>query len=147
MIRGIARAVSSRRGKWVVIGVWVALLAVFAPFSVKLKDVTTDESATVDSLPADAQSSRVKETLDKRFPGGAAMLSLVVYRREGGLTAADRATISTAATAIREGAWHRHGSSRPSIRPPRPAWSPRTRPRRSSSRLWWPTTRTTARRR
>jgi RND superfamily putative drug exporter len=101
MIGAVARAVSSRRGKWVVIGVWVALLAALGPPGLKLSEVTTDETATVASLPHNAQSVRLSETLKHRFPGGAALLSIAVYRREGGLTAADRAKIAADAAAIK----------------------------------------------
>ena len=84
------------------IGVWLVALVLLAPSAGKLREVTTDQSSTVDSLPAEAQSSRLNETLDKRFPDGAAMLALAVYRREGGLTDADRAKILADAKAISE---------------------------------------------
>src|SRR4051794_7821092 len=48
MIRALANAVSGRRSKWVVIAVWVGLLAAFAPASMTLSEVTTDETATAD---------------------------------------------------------------------------------------------------
>ena len=58
MIRALARAASGRRSKWVVIAVWVGLLVAFSPASMTLSDVTTDETATADSLPEDSESAR-----------------------------------------------------------------------------------------
>ena len=91
MIRALAKVVSGRRSKWVVIGVWVVLLAALAPKGMTLSEVTTDETATAESLPSDSQSHEVSETLQKRFPDGDPLLALAVYKRAGGLTPADHA--------------------------------------------------------
>jgi RND superfamily putative drug exporter len=91
MIEKLARVVTGRRSKWAVIAVWVAILAALAPQGMTLSKVTTDETATADSLPSDSQSAQVAATLRKRFPGGDTLLALAVYRRPGGLTPADRA--------------------------------------------------------
>jgi len=93
MISALARAVSGRRSKWVVIAVWIGLLVAFSPASMTLSDVTTDETATADSLPEDSQSARLAQTLADRFPEGESLLSLIVYTRSGGLTGADRAKV------------------------------------------------------
>jgi len=100
MIRLLANVVSGRRSKWVVIGVWVVLLAALAPSGMSLPDVTTDETATAESLPSDSQSHEVSETLQKRFPDGDPLLALAVYKRVGGLTDADKAKIGADAGAI-----------------------------------------------
>src|SRR6476619_5926031 len=102
MIRVLANVVSGRRSKWVVIGVWVALLVVFAPKGMTLSKVTTDETATAESLPSDSQSHAVSETLQKRFPDGDPLLALAVYRRSTGLTNADNAKIAADAAAIQK---------------------------------------------
>jgi RND superfamily putative drug exporter len=88
----LASFVSGRRTKWVVLAIW--LIAAFAMGSVgsKLADVTTDEVA--DFLPEDAQSTEVQELLRERFPGGETTIGLIVYKREGGLTEADRQRIA-----------------------------------------------------
>src|SRR3954452_20632263 len=100
MIRVLANVVSGRRSKWVVIGAWVALVVVFAPQGMTLSKVTTDETATAESLPSDSQSHEVSETLQKRFPEGDALLALAVYKRAGGLTGADKAKIAADAAGI-----------------------------------------------
>src|SRR3954462_578643 len=102
MIRGLAKVVSGRRSKWVVIGVWVVILAALAPQGMTLSKVTTDETATAESLPSDSQSHEVSETLQKRFPDGDPLLALAVYKREGGLTPADNAKIVADAARIRQ---------------------------------------------
>jgi RND superfamily putative drug exporter len=102
VIRALAKVVSGRRSKWVVIGVWVLLLAALAPQGMTLSKVTTDETATPESLPSDSQSHEVSETLQKRFPDGDPLIAIAVYKRAGGLTAADRAKIVADAAQIRK---------------------------------------------
>src|SRR3978361_350321 len=102
MIRVLANVVSGRRSKWVVVAGLVALLAALAPSGMSLPKVTTDETATPESLPSDSQSHEVSETLQKRFPDGDPLLALAVYKRAGGLTAADKAKIAADAGQIRK---------------------------------------------
>ncbi|MFE7836424.1 MMPL family transporter [Streptomyces sp. NPDC057474] len=73
---------------WLVLGLWVVLLAVVSPFAAKLSEVQNDRA--VDYLPASADSTQVAEIQD-RLPGGESTELVLVYHREGGLTAADRA--------------------------------------------------------
>ncbi|GAB2589417.1 MMPL family transporter [Streptomyces capparidis] len=72
---------------WLVLVLWVAVLAVAAPFAAKLGDV--QQNRAVDYLPAGADSTQVAEIQD-RLPGGETTELVLVYHREGGLTAADR---------------------------------------------------------
>lgn len=88
---GAART-STRRGRavpWIVLGLWIAVLAIASPFASKLADVQRDRA--IDYLPASADSTQVAKIQD-RLPGGEATEMVVVYHREGGLTAADKAT-------------------------------------------------------
>ncbi|WP_395571475.1 MMPL family transporter [Streptomyces sp. BK79] len=87
--RGASGAGRRRAVPWVVLGLWIAVLAMASPFASKLSDVQRDRP--VDYLPASADSTQVAEIQD-RLPGGGATEMVVVYHREGGLTAADRAT-------------------------------------------------------
>ncbi|MGW0815966.1 MMPL family transporter [Streptomyces viridiviolaceus] len=88
---GAARTSSRRRRAvpWLVLGLWIAVLALASPFASKLSDVQRDRA--VDYLPASADSTQVAKIQD-RLPGGEATEMVVVYHRDGGLTAADRAT-------------------------------------------------------
>ena len=91
MTRTLAAAVAGRRSRWVVIGVWIVLVAVSAPLSAKLPDVTSDSTAGF--VPSDSQSAEASRLLAERFPGGDTSPVLLAYRREGGLSAADRKEI------------------------------------------------------
>src|SRR3954447_20374432 len=100
MIRALANVVSGRRSKWVVIAVWVAILAALAPQGMTLSKVTTDETATAESLPSDSQSAEVAKTLRDRFPDGDPLLAIAVYRRSTGLSDADNRKIGADAATI-----------------------------------------------
>src|SRR3954467_935430 len=102
MIRALAKAVSGRRSKWAVIAAWVVLLGALAPQGMTLSKVTTDETATAESLPSDSQSAEVAKTLRDRFPDGDPLLALAVYRRATGLTSADNDKIAADAGGIQK---------------------------------------------
>ncbi|WP_406132372.1 MMPL family transporter [Streptomyces anthocyanicus] len=74
---------------WLVLGLWIAVLAIASPFVAKLGDVQHDRA--VDYLPASADSTQVAK-IQERLPGGEATEMVLVYHRDAGLTAADRAT-------------------------------------------------------
>jgi RND superfamily putative drug exporter len=90
--------VTGRKTKWVVVGVWVLLLFAFAPLGAKVADETNDQLESF--LPEDAQSTEVAELLRQRFESGQTAGGLIVYRRDGGLTEADRGKIAADAKAI-----------------------------------------------
>jgi RND superfamily putative drug exporter len=74
---------------WLVLGLWIAVLAIASPFASQLSDVQRDRA--VDYLPASADSTQVAK-IQNRLPGGEATEMVVVYHRDAGLTAADKAT-------------------------------------------------------
>ncbi|MFJ5143363.1 MMPL family transporter [Streptomyces sp. NPDC088707] len=74
---------------WGVLALWVIVLALAAPLAGRLGDVQRDRA--VDYLPASADSTRVA-TVMEQMPGGGSTDLVLVYHRDGGLTAADRAT-------------------------------------------------------
>ncbi|WP_406329827.1 MMPL family transporter [Streptomyces sp. NBC_00203] len=74
---------------WVLLGLWVAVLAFVGPFAAKLADVQHDRA--VDYLPASADSTQVAK-IEDQLPGGETTELVLVYHRDGGLSAADRAT-------------------------------------------------------
>jgi putative drug exporter of the RND superfamily len=79
---------AGRRAKWLVLLFWVAVLVVAFPFASKLMSAETNEASSY--LPGNAESTKVLN-LEKQFPSGQTAPASVVYHREGGLTAADRA--------------------------------------------------------
>ncbi|MFE9643900.1 MMPL family transporter [Streptomyces sp. NPDC006365] len=74
---------------WVLLGLWVAVLALTSPFASKLSDVQHDRA--VDYLPASADSTQVAK-IQEQLPGGETTELVLVYHRDGGLTTADRET-------------------------------------------------------
>ncbi|MFD7228159.1 MMPL family transporter [Streptomyces sp. NPDC059881] len=93
--------VERRRGRpvlpWAVLALWIAVLAVAAPFAGKLGDVQRDN--IVDYLPAGADSTQVAR-VQQDLPGGESTQLVLVYQREGGLTDADRRTARNQAARI-----------------------------------------------
>jgi RND superfamily putative drug exporter len=87
----LARYVAGRRTKWLVLLAWIVAVAALQPLAGKLSDATDD--STQAALPKNAESTKVIKTLERRFPGGQTANALVVYRRAGGLSPADRAKI------------------------------------------------------
>ncbi|MFI9543069.1 MMPL family transporter [Streptomyces sp. NPDC052016] len=82
---------------WVVLALWVGVLAIASPFAAKLADVQHDR--VTDYLPANADSTRAAE-LQEQLPGGETTELVLVYHRDGGLTAADRATAREQVTRV-----------------------------------------------
>ena len=74
---------------WVLLGLWVAVLALTLPFASKLSDVQQDRA--VDNLPASADSTQVAR-IQEQLPGGETTELVLVYHRDGGLTTTDRET-------------------------------------------------------
>ena len=97
-MRALASFVSGRRGKWVVLILWIVAFAAMMPLGSKLSDETRDD--TTSFLPASAESTEVVKTLDEDFPSGETTQGLIVYQRDGGLTAADKQKIAADAKAL-----------------------------------------------
>ncbi|MFF0685191.1 MMPL family transporter [Streptomyces albogriseolus] len=72
---------------WAVAGLWVAALVLLGPLAGKFADV--QQNRAVDYLPAGADSTQVARVQDE-LPGGESTDLVVVFHRDGGLTAADR---------------------------------------------------------
>ena len=81
-----------------VLGIWIVAAFVAAPLGSKLADETQDDTASF--LPESAESTEVVEILDERFDEGETTQGLIVYQRDGGLTAADKRKIEADAQAV-----------------------------------------------
>jgi RND superfamily putative drug exporter len=81
------------RSKWVVLAIWIA--AIFAvsgaQLPTKFEDIQKNDSASF--LPGDAESTKALAKTEE-LQGAENVTIVAVYRREGGLTAADRAQIA-----------------------------------------------------
>jgi putative drug exporter of the RND superfamily len=94
----LASFVTGRRGKFVVVAIWIVAFAALSPLGSKLADETQDDTASF--LPESAESTEVVERLDAEFPGGETTQGLIVYQRDGGLTEADQQKIADDAEAV-----------------------------------------------
>ncbi|MER7137001.1 MMPL family transporter [Streptomyces sp. NPDC000341] len=89
-MRGVARLLCGRRTKWLVVVLWLVVLVLAAPLAGKLMGAQDNDAASW--LPSSAESTRVWEESKEFRPE--IITAIVVYAREGGLTAADRARIT-----------------------------------------------------
>jgi putative drug exporter of the RND superfamily len=99
-LNSLARFVAGKRGKFVVLAVWVVAFVALTPLGAKLADETQDDTASF--LPESAESTEVVELLDSEFDSGETTQGLIVYQRDGGLTEADQQKIADDAEALFE---------------------------------------------
>jgi RND superfamily putative drug exporter len=95
--RGVAHLVCGRRAKWVVLVLWLVALFLTAPFAQKLTDAQDNDASSW--LPGSAESTQVLQISEGFRPEQ--IPAIVVYAREGGLTAQDRARITEDAAELR----------------------------------------------
>ncbi|MFJ3619505.1 MMPL family transporter [Streptomyces iakyrus] len=88
--QGVAHLVCGRRAKWLVLVFWVVVLFIAAPFAMKLTDAQDNDAASW--LPGSAESTQVLEISEDFRPEQ--IPAVVIYARESGLTAQDRAEIT-----------------------------------------------------
>jgi RND superfamily putative drug exporter len=85
---------AARRGRyvaWLSLALWVAAAAVLLPFAGKSAGAQSTD--TVGLLPRNAETTRAMARAHTAFPGSDAPVAVVVYARDGGVTAADRAAV------------------------------------------------------
>ena len=83
---------ASRRGKWIVLAVWVVALFAMGAAGLPAKFTDAEENESTSFLPGDAESTTALEVTEQLQDGEVAP-TVIVYRREGGLTPADRHAI------------------------------------------------------
>ncbi|MEV4416257.1 MMPL family transporter [Catellatospora sp. NPDC049609] len=93
----ISTAPAGRRTAWSVLTGWL-LIAVSAVMFTQLGDVETNDVSSW--LPAAAESTRALDLAAAEFPADEPDRLLLVYARDGGLTAADREAADADATAL-----------------------------------------------
>jgi RND superfamily putative drug exporter len=120
-LRGLASIVAGRRGKWFVLVAWLIAVAALVPLGSKLADKTEDDTASY--LPESTESTKVVNILDREFSAGETTIGLVVYRREGGLTAADKRKIAADAAEVEAA-----GDKVPLTKPPAVPFAPNAPP-------------------
>jgi RND superfamily putative drug exporter len=85
---GFAKLVCGRWSKWVVLGLWVVIIAIAGPLAGKLTDVEKNDNSAW--LPGKAESTQVAD-LQKQFQPDDIAPAVIVYERQSGLTEADKA--------------------------------------------------------
>ncbi|MFE7192984.1 MMPL family transporter [Kitasatospora sp. NPDC057541] len=95
--RKLAELPCGRRGKWVVLALWLVLLVVAGPLAGKLTGAEDNQASSW--LPSNAESTRVLDEQRAFQPVDTAQ-AVVVYVRESGITPADRAEAARDAEAF-----------------------------------------------
>jgi RND superfamily putative drug exporter len=81
---------ATRKGRWLIILFWIALMAIISPYASKVGDLQDNDTAAF--LPESAESLQVAQ-LQSRFDTSETMTAIIVYHRDGGLMPDDFATI------------------------------------------------------
>ncbi|MFF8872022.1 MMPL family transporter [Streptomyces massasporeus] len=98
MKQGVAHLVCGRRAKWLVLVFWVIVVVVAAPLAMKLTDAQDNDAASW--LPGSAESTQVLQISEDFRPEQ--IPAVVIYARESGLTAQDRAEIAEDVTQLKQ---------------------------------------------
>ncbi|MGW6027108.1 MMPL family transporter [Streptomyces sp. NPDC055099] len=96
--RGVAWLVCGRRTKWLVVLFWLVVTVAAAPLAQKLTDAQDNQASSW--LPGSAESTQVLEISEEFRPEQ--IPAIIVYARDGGLTAEDRARISEDVDELKE---------------------------------------------
>jgi putative drug exporter of the RND superfamily len=88
---GIARLVCGRWSKWIVLGLWIVVLAVAGPLAGKLTGVEKNDNSAW--LPGSAEATQVAD-LQKQFQTDDIAPAVIVYERSSGITPADQAKVA-----------------------------------------------------
>lgn len=87
----IAALPAGRRLKWLVVVFWLALIALAMPLAGQLGDV--QQNSFESWVPGSAESTKAFRLAEQNFGESDTIPTIIVYAREGGLTAADRAKV------------------------------------------------------
>jgi RND superfamily putative drug exporter len=93
----LAAMPGGRRGKWVVLAGWIVLLVALGPLAGKLTGAQDNQMSSW--LPGSAESTKAFD-LEGKFESTQNAPAVVVYTRDTGITAADRAKVAGDATAF-----------------------------------------------
>jgi putative drug exporter of the RND superfamily len=104
LIDWVARAVSGRRARWLLLVLWIVLAGVAGSAGSKLSSVENNEAQTW--LPGGAQSLQALNVATEHFGSADVSDAVIVYTRAGGLTAADKAAVRADVTSLSRFAYH-----------------------------------------
>ena len=89
----LVRVVAGRRGKFLVLALWLGLAAALSPLASRFESVQENEPASF--LPAGSESVAVLESAE-RFPSGQSTPAVIVFRNPAGLDDEGRAAVASA---------------------------------------------------
>ncbi|GIJ67442.1 MMPL family transporter [Virgisporangium ochraceum] len=104
--------VAGRLSKFAVLGLWLVLATVGGLYAARLVEVQNNDALS--ALPATAETTKALDRLEAAFPGSNRLTAVVVYARDDGLTAADRAAVDTDRAAF---ARYAEGGRPPEVQP------------------------------
>ncbi len=87
ILHAITDAASSRRGKFVTIGLWLVIAVMLVLIAPKLADIYNNTGTG--SIPADAPSTIASNLQSKEFPGNRGTPAIIVFYDRSGLTSDD----------------------------------------------------------
>jgi putative drug exporter of the RND superfamily len=94
---------AGRRAKWIVFAIWfVAIFVAAGPADLPAKFEDAESNEATSYLPGDAESTKALDATESLQKGEIAP-AVIIYRRESGLTAADRRTIAENVEAMSQG--------------------------------------------
>ncbi|MBA3357970.1 MAG: hypothetical protein H0U20_00785 [Thermoleophilaceae bacterium] len=100
--RSIFASFAGRRAKWLVLAAWlVGIFIAAGPAQLPAKFTDAEKNESTSFLPGDAESTKVLADAEA-LQGGELAPAVIVYRRDSGLTAADRRRISEDAARLTE---------------------------------------------
>jgi RND superfamily putative drug exporter len=100
----VARAVSGRTARWLLLVLWIVLAGVAGSVGSKLSSVENNDAQTW--LPAGAQSLQALNVATEHFGTANVSDAVIVYTRAGGLTAADKTAVRADVTSLSRFAYH-----------------------------------------
>src|SRR5918997_3824797 len=92
-MRGLLTRPAGRRAKWLVLVFWLAVFVGLNAANIFELYADAERNRTVDYYPEKADSIQLLEEIEE-FPSGERFAAVVVYRRDGGLTDADRGHVA-----------------------------------------------------
>jgi RND superfamily putative drug exporter len=104
LINWVARAVSGRTARWLLLVLWIVLAGVASSVGNKLTSVENNEAQTW--LPAGAQSLQAMNVATEHFGSANVSDAVIVYTRAGGLTAADKTAVRKDVTSLSRFSYH-----------------------------------------
>jgi RND superfamily putative drug exporter len=101
--RSIFSFPAGRRSKWIVFAIWfVAIFIAVGPAQLPTKFSDAEQNESTSFLPGDAESTKAL-TATEELQGGELAPAVIVFRRDSGLTAADRERIQSDVAKLAQG--------------------------------------------